>query len=257
MNILCTNDDGVLSPGLAASVQVALAFGEVSVAAPSSQKTGAGRSLIGERKQSISATELEIGVEKVAAYHLEGTPALVLKHAFATVLKNRRFDLAISGINYGENIGFDITSSGTVGAAVECATIGIPAIAVSVQTEISAHRRHDRIDWRPVQYFLGMMIRRFVEKGKFTGFDILKLDVPMGADEVTKWKVCSLQPGSYFLTTMRTDSADALLADSTLHIDPSAYDPGTDAYALNVERKVAVTPLVLDWTARETGSFFD
>jgi 5'-nucleotidase len=256
MEILCTNDDGVFSPGLAAAVEAARTFAKVHIAAPSGQKTGAGRSLMGDMTQPLSCAEIMAGGVPVSGYHLEATPALVVRHALETVLKKGKIDLAVSGINYGENIGYDISLSGTVGAAIECAARGIPAIAVSLQTDLSSHRTYGKMDWNAVQFFLRAFIHRFIQKGGFVGFDILKIDVPLGANEKTEWKMCALQRSSYFLTRMKKDSPDAVIADGRLYLDPESYAPGTDAYALAIEKKVAVTPLVLDWTAREAGAFF-
>lgn len=256
MEILCTNDDGVLSPGLAAAVQAAREFGNVHVAAPSSQKTGAGRSLIGDRTRPFARAEILVGAEKLSAWHLDGTPALVVRHALSSVLRERKFDLAISGINYGENIGYDVSNSGTVGAAMECAVAGIPAIAISVQTELDGHRKYSEVDWSPTQSFLRTFIRRFIEKRRFSAFDVLKIDVPMDADEKTEWKVCRLLLKPYYLTKMSRESDDSVIADASLYVDPARYAPGTDAYTLAVERKVAVTPLVLDWTAGDGADFF-
>jgi 5'-nucleotidase len=256
MEILCTNDDGILSPGLAAAVEVARGFGDVRVVAPSGQQTAAGRSLIGDRHKPFVKAQIAGDTGSVPAWQLDATPALVVRHAFATVLRDRRFDLAVSGINYGENIGYDISTSATVGAAIECAVKGIPAIAVSVQTELGAHRSYGHIDWAASRYFLGLIIRRFIDKGRFSGFDVLKLDVPMGADERTEWKVCRLEPGPYYVEKMALQSDDAVVADMRLSVDPSRFARGTDAYVLAVERKVAVTPLILDWTGDGTSSFF-
>ncbi|HVP17747.1 MAG TPA: 5'/3'-nucleotidase SurE [Spirochaetia bacterium] len=256
MEILCTNDDGVLSPGLAAAVEAAREFGNVHVAAPSSQKTGAGRSLIGDRTSPFAKTEIAIGAQKIPAWHLDGTPALVVRHAFSSVFRGKTIDLAISGINYGENIGYDISNSGTVGAAMECAVMGIPAIAVSLQTDLDGHRKYAHRDWTATQFFLRMFIRRFIQKGGFSRFDLLKIDVPLDADESTEWKVCRLQLSPYFLTRMNRESDDAVIDDASLYVDPSRYAPGTDARTLAVEKKVAVTPLVLDWTARNAEEFF-
>lgn len=256
MEILCTNDDGVLSPGLTAAVDAARNFGRVWVTAPSSQKTGAGRSLVGDRTAPLSITEIDVGDQKIPAFHLEGTPALVVRHAFSTVLRERKIDLAISGINYGENIGYDISTSGTVGAALECAARGVPAIAVSMQTEITGHRTYAPIDWNAAKFFLSLFIRRFIEKRGFPGFDLLKIDVPLGADRQTDWKVCRLHRSPYYLTRMGRQSDDAVVADATLYTDESRYAEGTDAHVLVKDRKVAVTPLILDWTAPHTGDFF-
>jgi 5'-nucleotidase len=256
MEILCTNDDGILSPGLAAAVEVARAFGDVRVVAPSGQQTAAGRSLMGDRHKPFVRARIAGDTGSVPAWQLDATPALAVRHAFATVLRDRKFDLAISGINYGENLGYDISTSATVGAAIECAVKGIPAIAISVQTDLDAHRSYGNIDWTASRHFLGLIIRRLVEKGRFTGFDVLKLDIPMGADERTEWKICRLEPGPYYMEKMERHSDDAVVADMRLSVDPSRFSPGTDAYVLAVEHKVAVTPLVLDWTGDGTSSFF-
>jgi len=256
MEILCTNDDGILSPGLAAAVEVAREFATVSIVAPSTQKTGAGRSLMGDRKAPLSATEIQLSTGPAEAYQLDGTPAFVVRHALATVLRNRTFDLAISGINYGENMAYDIGTSATVGAAMESAVKGIPGIAISVQTELDGHRTYGRLDWSATQFFLRQFIRRFVEKRGFSGFDVLKIDVPMTASPDTPWKLCRLFRGPYYGARMKTVSDDSVFADNELYIDTTPFAPGTDAHVLAVEKKVAVVPLVLDWTAQETGGFF-
>ena len=256
MQILCTNDDGVFSPGLAAAVEAAGEFGEVSVVAPSSQKTGAGRSLMGERRKPLSTVDISLPSGSVRAWQLDGTPAFVVRHALATVFRGKKFDLAISGINYGENMAYDISTSGTVGAAVECAVKGIPGIAVSVQTGLDGHHEYGRVDWSATQFFLRQFIRRFIEKRGFTGFDVLKIDVPMDADRRTPWEACRLQRSPYYRARLKNESDEAVFADSQLYVDTSPFAPGTDAHVLAVEKKVAVVPLVLDWTARETGGFF-
>lgn len=256
MEILCTNDDGVQSPGLAAAVEAAREFGTVSVVAPSNQKTGAGRSLVGDRTAPFSTVDISLPSGSVRAWHLDGTPAFVVRHALATVLRHHTFDLTISGINYGENMAYDIGMSATVGAAMESAVKGIPGIAVSIQTGLDGHRTYGRMDWRATQFFLKQFIRRFVEKGGFPGFDILKIDVPMDASPETPWELCRLHRGPYYGVRMKKESDTAVWADSELYIDTAPFAPGTDAHALAVERKVAVVPITLDWTARETGSFF-
>jgi len=245
-----------MSPGLAAAVSAAQAFGNVWVAAPSSQKTGAGRSLIGERTKPFQSVELTVDGRRVNAWHLEATPALVVRHALFTTLRNVKIDLAISGINYGENIGYDIGNSGTVGAAAECAALGVPGIAVSVQTDVAAHRAYGEVDWGPTQFFLAKFIRMFMDKGGFRGFDVLKLDVPAGADRKTEWKTCRVQRSPYYLTRMSRHSPEAVVADGSLYVDARRYQPGTDAYTLLTEKKVAVAPLTLDWSAPEAAGFF-
>lgn len=256
MNILITNDDGIYSPGLAAAASACADFGTLYIAAPTKQQTGSGRSLIGGRDQFFQQTELEINGAPVRAFHIDCTPALVVKHAFNTILREIPVDAAVSGINYGENIGYDITMSGTVGAAIECAVRGIPSFAVSLQTHIDNHLRYGNVDWSAAGHFLRFFLQRLVERGGFSGFDICKIDVPETASPETEWVLTSLSKQSYFATVLKNLRDDAKLADVVIEREKKPYEPGTDAYVLNNERKVPVTPIVLDWTAKNTGPFF-
>jgi 5'-nucleotidase len=257
MKILVTNDDGVFSPGLAAAAEAAAELGEVTIVAPTSQKTGSGRSLLGDRNQKFQDAELKIGDRRFTARHMDCTPALVVKHAFNTILKGKRFDLVVSGINYGENIGYDITVSGTVGAAMEGAVFGIPAIAISLQTPIDNHLTYGNLDFSCAGYFLSSFIERFRSKGTFEGFDVLKIDVPETADRNTEWVVTRLSPKPYFRTLLDDGHDGSPISQGRLVAGSGPFEEGTDAYVLTRERKVSVTPLTLDLTARETGKFFE
>jgi 5'-nucleotidase len=117
-------------------------FANLWAAAPSDQKTGAGQSLMGDRTKLFSTTRIRIDADTKTAFHGEATPALVVRHAF-------------SGINYVENIGYAIGNSGTVEAALECAVRAVPAIAVSIQTEVTGRRAYEEIDLTAAQFFLG------------------------------------------------------------------------------------------------------
>ena len=257
MKILITNDDGVFSPGLAAAVNAVSELGEITVAAPAKQQTAAGRSIIGNRDQKFSETVINTGRRNIKAYYIDCTPALVLKFAFTTIFREVKPDLLISGINYGENIGTDITVSGTLGAAFEAASIGIPAIAVSLQTPFKYHLEYGKVDWSGAEYFLKLFTRKFSESREgFNGFNILKIDVPDTADSKTPWIKTSLTKKPYYNNLIRTGDKNSFLNEMQLELNnPDVHDKGTDAYAILKERKVSVTPVKTDLTA-ETGSFF-
>ena len=257
VRICVINDDGIFSPGLAAAVETARKYGEVSVIAPSRQKTGAGRSLMGRRDQAFEQIDLKVEGKVHRAYHIDCTPALVLKHALDTVLRGKTFDLVISGINYGENMGYDITVSGTIGAAMQAAVEGIPAFAVSLQTHIENHFSYGKLDWAVAQHFLGVFIKKFIEKGPFRGFEIMKIDVPEEATPETEWKVTSLSRKQYFRTSLDNGTPDTKLTAGKLIRDEYPHQEGTDAYTLLVEKKVAVNPLTLDFTAHSGKEYFD
>ena len=257
MKILITNDDGVFSPGLAAAVNAVSGLGDVTVAAPEKQQTAAGRSITGNRDQKFSETVIKAGGNDVKAYYIDCSPALVLKFAFTTIFREEKPDLLISGINYGENIGTDITVSGTLGAAFEAASIGIPSIAVSLQTPFEYHLKYGEVDWSGAEYFLKKFTRKFADSGKgFRDFSILKIDVPDTADSDTPWVRTSLTNKPYYINLIRNGNKDSFLNEMKLELNnPEDHAEGTDAYALLKERKVSVTPVKTDLTA-EVSSLF-
>ena len=131
--ILFTNDDGIESPGLWALVAAFRDVGRLLVAAPREQQSGMGRSLPHYSEGRIFPFEVPIDCGDCCAYSVDGTPAQAVQHAVLELAEEKPA-LLVSGINYGENTGNGVTISGTVGAALEAASLGIPAIAVSQQT---------------------------------------------------------------------------------------------------------------------------
>ena len=135
-HILLTNDDGIRSPGLWAAAEALSRLGFVTVAAPREQFSGAGRSLPATSEGSIRAETVTVHGQTWQVYAVGGTPAQAVQHGVLEIL-GQRPDLLVSGINYGENTGTGITVSGTVGAAMEAASMGIPALAMSLETDKS------------------------------------------------------------------------------------------------------------------------
>jgi 5'-nucleotidase len=105
--ILITNDDGINSPGIKAAAEAASIFGKVCVVAPKNQKTGAGRGIFGNKDLSLAAAQFEMNGSCVEAYHCDCSPALIVRHSINTIFKDAKPDIVISGINYGENLGFN------------------------------------------------------------------------------------------------------------------------------------------------------
>jgi len=127
--ILVTNDDGIASPGLQAAVRAAASLGEPFVVAPQRQWSGAGRSIPSGSGREVHPYPFELDGREVTAYQVDGTPAMAVTRALLELVP-RLPALLISGINYGENLGSDVTISGTVGAALQGAVLGVPALAV-------------------------------------------------------------------------------------------------------------------------------
>ncbi len=127
--ILISNDDGITAPGIATLVRVMRRLGEVVVVAPNSPQSGMGHAItIGSSLRLDPSTIFE-GVE---AYECSGTPADCVKLAKHHVLKDRRPDLVVSGINHGSNSSVNVLYSGTMSAAIEAAIEGLPAIGFSL-----------------------------------------------------------------------------------------------------------------------------
>lgn len=127
--IVLTNDDGVASPGLLVLKAALDPLGEVRIVAPDQNRSGAARSITMRSPLWVEEVPLEDGT---TAYATDGTPVDCVRMA-ALGLLDRVPDLLVSGINLGENLGDDITYSGTVAAALEGIVLDIPAIAISAE----------------------------------------------------------------------------------------------------------------------------
>lgn len=130
MKILITNDDGINAPGLWKMAGALKSLGEVVVAAPDRDQSGIGTAMtlleVVKSRQVASPP-----IEGIRAYAVEGTPADCVILA-AESLEPGGFDFVLSGINEGSNLGLDMLTSGTVGAAFQGYFRGIHSIAMSV-----------------------------------------------------------------------------------------------------------------------------
>ena len=133
MRILITNDDGIAAPALPHLVNWAKGLGEVTVVAPKIEQSGKSQAIDFFREVEIKRTPRLGDVE---AWAMDSTPADCVR--FGIVGLKKEYDLVISGINKGFNLGHDIAYSGTVGAIMEAARLGVPAIAFSMDYEANA-----------------------------------------------------------------------------------------------------------------------
>jgi 5'-nucleotidase len=130
MNILVTNDDGIDSPGIDALARALRTVGTVMVVAPDRQQSAVGHALTVSRPLRATKVRRD-GV--LFGFAVDGTPADCVKLG-ATTLLDAKPDLVVSGINHGSNTSVNILYSGTVSAASEAMLLGIPAIAVSIDS---------------------------------------------------------------------------------------------------------------------------
>lgn len=122
--ILLTNDDGVLADGLRLLARSLREIAEVVVVAPDREQSATGHSLTLHRPLRMQQLEESV-------YSVDGTPTDCVNLAILWLLKDRPPDLIVSGINFGFNLGDDVTYSGTVSATFEGTLLGIPSLAFS------------------------------------------------------------------------------------------------------------------------------
>lgn len=122
--ILVTNDDGVFSEGIKQLARLLSEVAEVIVVAPDREQSATGHSLTLHRPLRMQQLE-----EKV--YSVDGTPTDCVNLAVLWLLKDSPPDLVVSGVNFGVNMGDDVTYSGTVSATFEGTLLGIPSVAFS------------------------------------------------------------------------------------------------------------------------------
>lgn len=126
MKILITNDDGIKAEGLLGLVRWACKYGEVTVCAPLHEQSGKSQGIDIFHPIAVSKYDL---CPEVEAYAVESTPADCVR--FGIIGLGKKYDLVISGINRGYNIGQDIVYSGTVGSVMEAAAQGVNGLAIS------------------------------------------------------------------------------------------------------------------------------
>jgi len=257
--ILLANDDGIQSPGLWTAAEALSTLGYVTVAAPREQSSGMGRSLPNTSDGIIKKETLVVHGQPWTVHAVGGSPAQAVLHGILEIMPEPP-DLVVSGINYGENIGTGVTISGTVGAALEAAGLGYPALAVSLETHHSYHLSHSReVDFSAAGHFTAYFARLLLERKFPKAVQVLKVEVPSNATPETKWELCRLTLQRYYdATKPKRDSWDVpgtIGYKEAVHLADEPTD--TDVYVMRKKRLVAVTPLDLDLTAQVDMSELD
>jgi len=258
LQILLTNDDSIDSPGLWAAAEALAPLGFVHVVAPRVQQTSMGRALPRESDGIIEPRALTVNGKEWQVYAVGGSPAQAFLHGYYEVLGFKP-DLVVSGINYGENVASGITISGTVGAALEAATLGIPALAVSLETPVSQHfNLSPDVDFSVAGYFTRYFAEKLLNIEMPFDVGVLKVDVPNDATPETPWVVTRQSRTRYFYAL----PADPEVAQGSrklryeVRLEQDGAEPDSDLHVVKTDRKVSVTPLSFDLTARvDLGDF--
>lgn len=238
-SIIVTNDDGYTAPGILALAQAMQTLGDVEVAAPSRNQSASGHKKTLFQDMEYTHTTIGDGIPTLA---VNGSPADCIAVA-ALGLVDWAPDIVVSGINRGENMGQDLTYSGTVTAALEASIHGVPAVAVSLSNHLA--------DDVKAYHIAGQITASIVKKVLFYGlppFTILSINVPnvTSLDEIKGMRITRQGVRVYLDQIRRID-------DNIVRIEgePPAGNVdelGTDLWAVH-RNYVSVTPVHLDMTA--------
>jgi 5'-nucleotidase len=244
MHILVTNDDGVQAPGLLALAQEMLTLGKVTVFAPDHNWSASGH--VKTMDRPLRAREVLLA-DGTSALTTDGAPSDSVALALLGVVKEK-IDLVVSGINPHENIGHDVTYSGTVTAAMEAVIGGVPGIAVSLH---APENHHGVLDYSTAARVARRVAQKVMENGLPEGV-LLNVNVPYLKEAEIKGYMITRQG-----LRLYRDALDArrdprgrpyywIGGDFPTGVD----EPGTDFGAIRAGY-VSITPLQLDLTARE------
>ncbi len=248
MRILITNDDGVNSSGIIAAKKAVEDLGKIDVVAPATQQSGIGHALTLFEPIRVTATNLPDGSE---AFSVSGTPTDAVIIGIYEVT-DKKPDLVISGINIGENLGkSELTTSGTIGAAMEAAVHGVPAISVSLQVtrgDIKFHDGHVDVDFRHAAKILRSVAEKIIEKGLPSGVDFVNLNIPShpSSNNILLTRLGERMYQIHIKKRLDPRGRPYYWIDG----DPIENDDiGTDVHGLKDTRCATLTPISLDCTS--------
>lgn len=238
MKILISNDDGVYATGIAILANEMAKIGDITVIAPDRNRSGASNSL---------SVQVPVRVQQLSNgyYSVTGTPTDCV-HLAVTGLLKTKFDMVVSGINAGANLGDDVIYSGTVAAASEGRILGLPSIAVSLAG------KDPQKNYETAAFVVRQIIER-LKKEPLPPATILNVNVPdISIEELQGFELTRLGK--------RHPAQPAIKA-----VDPRGYPvywigasgkeedagEGTDFHAIK-ENKVSITPIKIDMTDYST-----
>ena len=236
MNIMISNDDGIFAPGIAALIRAIAKTGhDIYVCAPDSQRSAASHSLTLHKALPVKEMEME-GVKR--AWAIGGTPVDCVKMG-AKVLCPQA-DFVVSGVNHGYNAGSDILYSGTVGAAMEGALCGLPAMAVSL-----AYEREDTYD--KAAELAAEMFKR-LQKHPLAPGTVFNLNYP-ACDEAKGVVATKMTRINYKETYVKTVSEDGTVSYALSGEIDNSQELADDDFSWLRKGYATATVLTFDMTA--------
>ena len=240
--ILVTNDDGVLAPGLLALAKEMRTLGDVTILAPDRNWSGGGHVKTLDRALRVREFRLEDGSQAFAS---DGAPSDCVSLALLGYFKEK-FDLVVSGVNIGANLGHDVTYSGTVTAAMEAVIMGIPGVAVSLEVPEGTL---GPIDFSASTYAARVAAQNVMEHG-LPEDTLLNVNIPFLKKEDVKGFRVTRQGLRVYHSRLdeRLDPRNRPYYWIGGDAPTGVPESGTDVGAL-AEGYVSVSPLQLDLTA--------
>jgi len=236
---LVTNDDGVFSEGITLLAATLRSLGEVVVVAPDREQSASGHALTIHRPLRVRQLSADI-------YTVDGTPTDCVHLAVHALLKDHPPDLVISGINFGLNLGDDVTYSGTVAGAMEGTLLGIPSIALS---QAYGYDTGDAPPWETAQSHGPVVIRELLDSGFHDG-TVINVNFPDCEPDAVAGTAFTRQGRripDWLRVQERKDGRGLQYFWIGFQRSQTEPEPGSDLAAL-ADRLIAVTPLSLDLT---------
>ena len=231
MRILITNDDSISSPVLAPLAKWAQKLGEVTVVVPKFEQSGKSHSI--ELHKPFEVRAVEDLVPGVRTFTVDSSPADCVRYAILGMQET--FDLVLSGINRGLNIGTDIIYSGTAGAAAEAVALGCKAVALSTEPE----------SFESAITHLDTVLDFFVRHDLLAKHDFYNVNIPL----TVKGLRVTRQGGPFYSDDFPSIGND-LVRPTGKCIYREGHDYTVDTHAA-LHGYISVSPLVFDRTAHD------
>ena len=238
MRFLLTNDDGIYAKGLSALYQELSKEADCLIVAPETEQSAVGHAITISRPLMVRRATKN---DKFLGYAVCGTPADCVKLGI-TELSNKPVDMVVSGINRGGNAGINVLYSGTVSAATEGAILGVPALAVSLDT-------HKEADFTYAAKFARKMTQLILNNPEQLKGSAINVNIPCIPHEKIKGVVVVRQAQSNIVETFekRVDPRENIYYWFAGESQSARKQKDTDVGALDAGY-ITITPIHYDLT---------
>jgi len=235
MRILLTNDDGIFAQGIYAAYKELSKFAEVTVVAPDSEQSSVGHGITLFSPLFVKKVSVE---NRFNGHAVSGKPADCVKFGISVLLKGKKPDLVISGINFGNNDGCSIFYSGTVAAAREGTLMGIDSFAISLDC-------YNNPDFLASAKFTAKLAR-WVHKNTLPKGTFLNVNVPPGKPKGVRFTRQGTEP-IHETFEKRKSPHERLYYWMGGKVPAHKNDNKIDTYALK-NKYITITPIHSDLT---------